>query len=91
MNKNNTRIKKYRFYRFSNIDFRDYFLNIFNKIKKLFKTKKENKELKNKDTTIYEYYLKKKRLRIIVSALIFVIVIGILIGVIFINRSILNG
>lgn len=91
MNKNNTRIKKYRFYRFSNIDFRDYFLNVFNKFKKLFKSRKENKELKNKNITIYEYYLKKKRLRIIVSSLIFLVVIGILIGVIFINRSILNG
>ena len=95
MFKNNTRIKKYRFYRLINSDIFDLFKNInFNrKIIKINKKKNNYSKVfkKDKNLTVYEYYSKKRKRKILIYVLLLLVFIGILIGVSLICVRLLNG
>lgn len=95
MFRNLTRMKKYRFYRLINTNFFDLFKNIKvkeNLLKFKINLKKKDKISKNKESiTVYEYYQKKRKHKLIILVLLFCLFIGILIGVSFLSVRLING
>lgn len=95
MFRNLTRMKKYRFYRLINTNFFDLFKNIKGKenfLKFKINLKKKEKISKDKKSiTVYEYYQKKRKHKLIILVLLFCLFIGILIGVSFLSVRLING
>ena len=95
MFRNLTRMKKYRFYRLINTNLLDSFSNLkvkenFIKFKKSLR-KKEKISKEKKSLTVYEYYVKKRKRKMIISILLFLFFIGILIGVSYFSVRLING
>lgn len=95
MFRNLTRMKKYRFYRLINTNPLDIVCNLrvkenFKKIKKIFK-KKEKISKEKESLTVYEYYVKKRKAKLIILVLLFSLFIGILIGVSYLSVRLING